>query len=474
MNRREFVTACVGGFATFAERTSASQAQIRSVRLRLRPERAAPVIPRDFLGLGYEISSVAQRGLLTANNQALVGFVRRLSPEGVIRIGGNTSDFATWSAKGEAVSAPKQSAINQAVIEDLGDFLRATGWKLIWGLNLGRGTPEMAAEEAAAVASAAGDAVLAFQIGNEPDLFARNGHRPADYDYPEFYNEFKRYLGAVRERVPGAPIAGPDAATRTDWVVSFARDEGGKAKLLTHHFYEEGPPQDPASTIENLLKPRGHFSKIIEQLRATSVAVKVPYRIVEINSCFGGGKAGVSDTFASALWGLDLMFELAAAGGTGLNMETGVNHLGWISKYTPIDIDEQGNTRARPLYYGMLAFALASRGRLVAVDSEASGINFRAYAVSGGGGRFWVTMINKDDSQGAEVTLESPRPLHSGEVIRLTAPTLDSTDSVSLGGSVVIGNGEWSPKERESLRVSGNSFKVQVAAGSAMIIELAG
>ncbi|HEY6293156.1 MAG TPA: glycosyl hydrolase family 79 C-terminal domain-containing protein [Terriglobia bacterium] len=473
MNRREFVTTCACGFATFARRTLGSQAQGRPVRLRLRPERTGPLIPPDFLGLGYETASVADRGLLAANNRGLIGFVRRLSSVGVIRVGGNTSDFAIWSAKGAAVSAPKQSVINQAVVGDLGGFLRATGWKLIWGLNLGRGTPEMAAEEAAALASAAGDALLAFQIGNEPDLFGRNGHRPSNYDYPEFYDEFKRYVGAVRGRLPGAPMAGPDAATRTDWVVSFARDEGSRSRLLTHHFYEEGPPQNPASTLQNLLKPRGQFSRVIEQLRATSLAVKVPYRIVETNSCFGGGKAGVSDTFASALWGLDLMFELAAAGGAGLNIETGVNHLGWISKYTPIDRDEQGNCVARPLYYGMLAFALASRGQLLAVDSEASGINFRAYAVSGEGGRVWVTMINKDESHGAEVTLESPRQLNSGELIRLTAPALDSKDEVSLGGSMVTSDGQWSPKERESLRASGNVCKLQVPAGSALVVELA-
>jgi hypothetical protein len=99
--------------------------------------------------LGYELSSVAKRGLLAANNRALIGFVRRLSYEGVVRIGGSTSDFATRSAKDEAVSAPKESVINRAAVEDLGGFLRATGWKLIWGLNLGTGTPEMAADEAA-------------------------------------------------------------------------------------------------------------------------------------------------------------------------------------------------------------------------------------------------------------------------------------------------------------------------------------
>jgi len=202
------------------------------------------------MGLGYEISSVSRPGLLSGDNHVLVRFVQRLGREGVIRIGGNTSDFATWSPKGEAISAPKQSVINQAVVEDLGRFLRSTGWKLIWGLNLGRGTPENAAEEAAAVASAAGDALLAFEIGNEPDLFARNGHRPANYGYPEFYNDFKRYLKVLRERVPNAPVAGPDVAGATDWVISFAHDQSRDTALLTQHYYAEGPPQNPASTIE--------------------------------------------------------------------------------------------------------------------------------------------------------------------------------------------------------------------------------
>jgi len=150
MNRRRFMTTCASGLGvSLAHRTLKSQAQWSSVRPRLRPERAGSVIPPDFLGLGYELSSVAKRGLLAANNRALIGFVRRLSYEGVVRIGGSTSDFATRSAKDEAVSAPKESVINRAAVEDLGGFLRATGWKLIWGLNLGTGTPEMAADEAA-------------------------------------------------------------------------------------------------------------------------------------------------------------------------------------------------------------------------------------------------------------------------------------------------------------------------------------
>jgi hypothetical protein len=44
----------------------------------------------------------------------------------------------------------------------------------------------------------------------------------------------------------------------------------------------------------------------------------------------------VSDTFAAALWVLDFMFTLALAGCAGVNMETGVDQLGFISYYSPM------------------------------------------------------------------------------------------------------------------------------------------
>ena len=63
-------------------------------------------IPADYMGLGFEISSVAVPGLLSASNHAYVKLVRDLGRQGVIRIGGNTSDFSRYDAHGTAVSAP--------------------------------------------------------------------------------------------------------------------------------------------------------------------------------------------------------------------------------------------------------------------------------------------------------------------------------------------------------------------------------
>ena len=135
----------------------------------------------------------------------------------------------------------------------------------------------------------------------------------------------------------------------------------------------------------------------------------MPYRICETNSCFGGGKPGVSDTFASALWGLDFLFTLAAADAGGANLETGVNQHGFISSYSPLGDDEQGHYSAKPLYYGMLAFAQASRGRRVEAQFDAGNLRVKAYAVLDEDRRLSVTLINKEASQDVEVIAAGPR-----------------------------------------------------------------
>ena len=333
----------------------------------------------------------------------MLPFIRTLGPRGVIRVGGNTSDYSIWSPNGQAAALPKATVTNRPSIRNLGTFLHATGWDLIWGLNLGHGTPESDADQAAEVAAAAGERLLSIEIGNEPDLFARIGHRPAGYGYPEFHADFRRFAAALHKRLPGAPLAGPDIAISPDWVTFLARDEGRNLRLLTAHYYATGPPENPAATIENLLKTDDGFMRMLGQLREASKSSGVPYRMVELNSCFGGGKPGLSDTFASALWGLDLMFALASTGGAGINWETGQNHLGAISSYSPIGDDERGNYSARPLYYALLAFAQAGIGQRVQVSCNAPGINLKSYGVRNTTGDVWLTIINKDLVSPADV-----------------------------------------------------------------------
>ncbi len=425
-------------------------------------------IPPDFIGLGYEISSVAA-GLLSANNLEYVRLVRTLSPRGVIRIGGNTSDYASFAPNGSAVSSPKETVITAANLQELGAFLDATGWSLIWGLNLGRGSAQEAVAEARAVAAAAKDKLLAFEIGNEPDLFG-HAHRSKSYSYDDYLREYKTYQAAIRRELPNAPFAGPDAANATDWVTRFASDEGADLKLLTHHYYRECA--GPASTLDKLLHPDPKLQPELEKLKAASAASHVPYRICETNSFCGGGKQEVSDTFGAALWALDFMFTLASASAAGVNMETGVNQLGWISWYSPIGDDEHGNYSAMPEYYGMLAFAQASQGRRLELSYEPMGANLTAYAVAPDTQHLCLTIVNKDASQSAGVSVTCPRKFARGSIVRLAGPSLESKQGVTLGGSKVDASGGWKASSNETAHYEGSDWQIRVPAASAAIVTL--
>ena len=478
MRRREFLyraAAVAGSAAVGGARTSRSaSAEAVRAKLVLDPTRAVAVIPPDFMGLGYEISSVARPGLLSRENATYVRLVRSLGAQGIVRIGGNTSDYSRYAATAPAVSSPETgppSVVNDAVLRDLGTFLEATGWKLIWGLNLGRGTKQEAIDEARAVLAATRPKLLAFEVGNEPDLFAhREIHRKQGYVYADFLLEYREFRDALWKELPGIPLAGPDAAVATAWVSDFARDEGKDIKLLTHHYYREG--QNPTSSIEKLLCPDPKLAPMLARLAAASKASGLPYRICETNSFSGGGKLGVSDAFAASLWVLSFLYTLASAGCAGVNLETGVNQLGFISSYSPIGDDEHGHYRAAPEYYGMLAFAQGGRGRMVACQLDAGGRNLEAYATRPSDHHMAVTLIYKESGPDAVVNVEGAGEFEKGSVLRLAGPSLDSQTGVRLGGTEVTPSGEWRGGQVDEVRVAGGKMTVRIPAASAAVMML--
>ena len=418
-------------------------------------------IAQDYMGLGYEISSVAVPGLLSAKNQAYVRLVRQLGGQGVIRVGGNTSDFSSYEANGQAKSLPKGTVTNEANLRELRSFLDATGWRLIWGLNLGSDQIGNAVEQARAVAGIMGDKLIALEIGNEPDLFPNQNHRPQGYDFALWLSDYRRYKAAIRAVLPRAAFAGPDLAGTVDWMEQFARQDSDIA-LLTAHHYITGQA-NPAATLETMLAPNLRYRAALARFQAAAKAAGKPWRMCETASFSGGGKDGVSNTFAAALWALDYLLELAAYGCAGVNMETGVNHLGWISHYSPIGDDLKGNYTAAPEYYGLQAFAQMPKGELLAVDCKAGGINLAAHATRRGN-QLCVAVINKDLKQDADVSLAAAgRMIRISDRMRLQAPSITEKSDISLRRDMA----------KDTVRMMESTLRFSVPAASAMLVWLA-
>jgi hypothetical protein len=424
-----------------------------STKLTLKLGKDGPVnIPANFTGLGYEMSSVATPGLLSDANRRYVELVRGLGVEGVLRVGGIVADYARYEANGTIMSERQNTVITRASLEQFAAFLRKIGWTAIWSVNFAQGSIEDAVAEAHAVVSVLGSRLLALEIGNEVENYAR-GQKPfrkSPYDYETYRKEYSEWRAAILKDVPEVRFAAPDTASSVEWVEQMAQDVKDDVQLLTTHYYRNGQKRGSA---EQLLLPDPRLKEVLARLRAASQRSGIPWRMCETNSFSGGGLPGVSDTFVGALWTLDFMLLLAEHGCAGVNIETGVNQLGFISSYSPVQDDEKGVNTAGVSYYGMLAFATAMSGcrEVLPVDLNAQGTNLTAYVLGAGGRPSSVVVVNRDSAQDATLSVAE---LGMGNVsaLRLAAPAADSKTSVTFGGAAVDANGRWTAKSQDHIR----------------------
>jgi hypothetical protein len=481
MDRRKFLAASLAAScAALAPPAGARDDGRARLRLTLRPDERGNSIAADFTGLSYETSQLSDPEFFSPANGALAGFHRHLGAAGVLRIGGNTSEYGVWSPNAALTRpvpaalgpdtghhAPPRRPITPLAIRNLRGFLELSGWKLIYGLNMGSESPETVADEAAYVARIIGDKLVAFQLCNEPDLFDRNGLRPANYGYRRFATEWQRYFRAVRKRAPRAPFAGPDTADNSEWLLRFANERKDDVVFLSQHYYAEGPPTDPSMTIGRLLRPSPRLDAACKAAAAARRDTGLRFRMAETNSCYQGGKPGVSDTFASALWAADLMYELAAAGAIGVNFHGG--GYGW---YTPVAGTRANGFAARPIYYGMLLFAVAGARRLVATEMDGTGAtdgSVSAYGLISDDDELKVVILNRSRDADVILTVSAPGA-KKASVLRLVAPRVDDATDVTFGGSVVGNYGGWAPTVAETPAVRNGALVLQMPKASGALV----
>ena len=479
--------------------------------LTLEEDLSAPRIPLTYVGLSYELAQLSDPAFFSASNGDLVAYFRLLSGQGVLRLGGNTSEFCWFRASASTpvprLHVPKNPgenwmphqlfAITPEAIDALAGFLKATGWRLIYGLNFGNSTPERAAEEAAYVARTIGDRLEFFQIGNEPDLYqkATNGTRPPGWGFDDYVKEWTGFADAVLAHVPGARFGGPDVAASSDWVVRFAEKVslpmGRRVVALTGHYYAEGPPNDPAVTIGRLLAPNAKIGADIRRIEAAAGPGGPRYRMTEGNSCYRGGKPGMSDAFASSLWAADYMLDLAAAGCAGVNLHGGSSafltaglgghtpgmevargpqqvHSGF---YSPIRSEPGIDARAMPIFYGMMFAGQLAGRRVVRTHYDLRGANATVYAARLERGLV-VAVVNKDESKAAELNVRVPANVAKASIWTLQGPRLDATEGVTLAGAEITPHARWSPREHSEVPIQGGKARVRVPSASAALLFL--
>lgn len=421
---------------------------------------AAARVDSRFAGLSYEKSKLAVP-MFTAANTPLIELFRLLGPS-VLRIGANQVDRATWKGPLDGFLP-----ITPAEIDALAEFLRATSWQVIYGVNLAQNTPENAADEAAYVAARLGPSLLAFEIGNEPDLFVRRGYRPEGWGYNDFLREWRTYRAAMTAASPGVAFSGPATAYDVRRITErFARDIDDLA-MLTHHYYRENRDV-PGASMDVLLRPDPNLLPEATRLANAATRARLPLgaRFDEANTFSRGGLSGVSNAFGSALWVNDFAFTCASAGMTGVSM-----HGGNRGSYTPIADVDGVVQEVRPEFYGLVLFSKAADGMpLEGVEDNDPRINLTAWGVARDDGGLNVVLLNKDERRAADVTVTTGIAARSFEPLWLTGTALDARTGQTIGGAPIAIDGSWQPQASAALTASEGRIVVRMPPASAVLL----
>jgi hypothetical protein len=479
INRRAFLTTAALSLA--ATRLHSQNRMGPQVTLKVSTEATGPHMPADFVGLSYEVQQLADPTFFAASNLGLIRQFQALAPRGVLRLGGNTSEFAWWKPTSnspepehpqlpsvEGWPKPQYYAVTPEAVRNLAAFLNATGWTCLYGIGMGTNTPQRAAEEAAFVAVTLGENLQYFQIGNEADFFGRHNMRdPNTWSAKTYLNEWLTLARAVTSRVSDAKFGMPDVGSDVAWLTEIADlwpsiQNPPRVTTLSHHYYFGGPATNPEVNIPNLLKP-ATMAKVQKTADAATAAAKkigVRVRMTEGNTCYRGGKPGVSDVFAAALWSADYSLLLASNNYSGINLHggTGKSVANSVGGFLPGDIllKEKGESHEliaahpHPFYtpiatfgsqYAMepVAYGLKFAGQFSGASFlhgdftsqlQAAGVNATAYAATLSDGQVAVIILNKDAEQNLQVTLDfGTGRKGTVQTNTLHAPALDSREA---------------------------------------------
>jgi hypothetical protein len=439
-------------------------------------------IPQDFVGISLEVSTGGQ-GLAVppANmqmgkpslpaaqyvyslgepgspNTAFFEFMRNLG-EGVLRLGGNSQDNTCWDAD----AAPHPDWCKAKLLPgDLKLFSLAaseSGWKLIVGINLKQDSAAWARREV--TEGIAQDIrpgqILGLEFGNEPDLFARDGSRPEPFTPGSDARDFLAYVKAFREDPASRSYAVIGPATCCMWrnpmdLGTFIDGVGpSNLKLVTVHDYSTTTCGNRTVTVAQLLSPElmSQFNRAAEGLVGEAHRRDLPIALAETNSASCGGMKGVSNAFASTVWGLDWLFSSAQDGFTNVNFHISFRTGG--SAYNPIDTvgwqdashQWHFENTAEPLYDAMYLFARNASGKHLLNARVKSDSNIKAFAVSTCSGcAVKVFVINKDLAAAGTVHVHLPGPMGEASLLLLQAPSLESlAPQVRYGGVQFDANG---------------------------------
>lgn len=465
----------------------------RAIRVGVGRRSVSRPIGKGFIGLSIEYpSSIPYSGRNPRRpNPLYIELVRGLNSgqRPVIRFGGDTADWTWWPARG----VPRPRGIRYTLTRRWLQVTRATARqlnaRLILGVNLEADRPRVAGTEARALLHGIGRRYIAgFELGNEPEVYGSLPWyttaakvpvpgRPASYGFAAYLRDYKRVSAALPRTVP---LVGP-ASGAPPWLTGLHHYlvANPRVRMATFHRYPLhrcfNPRNSPTyPTIANLLAPVASSGPAVSLEAAIAVAHArgIPFRSDELNSVSCGGARGVSDTFASSLWILDTLFNMARVGADGVNIHTFRS-----AAYAPFYFrfaHGRWSARVMPMYYGLLMFTRAAPpgARLARVAYRAPS-TLRVWATRSDG-RTALVAINDSRRHAVTIAARLAGAGSTATLQRLTAPRAGARTGVSLAGQNFArrwGNGQLSGQPHEPVLTSVRGrFVVRLGPASAILL----
>jgi hypothetical protein len=451
---------------------------------------ASTPIPRSFFGIGVEpseLESYAHAGGAVDRTLALLRSASRRSMQ--FRVGGYSADEAYW----QGASQPRPAGVFELGRKWV-RALAALSWRdrlrVSVAVNLAVHSPSMAAAFVRAVSRGLAPSALAgVAVGDEPDLYGREpwfeservastlASTPqgwtADYSPLSYQQDYLAYAQALTDAAPGVPLSGPEAASvATTWLQALVGLGPASPAALTVHRYPLScrPPNSPIyPRIPRLLAERSSAGLAAGLGGAIALAHQagLPLVVSEINSASCAGPPGVTDSFATALWAPDVLFELLRAGVGGVYWHLRAERLN-----SPFELRGRA-IEPLPELYGLALFTqmLGGQARLVAVQTTSPpGAPIKVWAVQAGR-QVRVLVINKGP-QSASVSMPRGAVIGAAHLERLSAPSAGATTGVTLGGRWIGTDGRWhGPRQLARVLPHAGTYRIRLRGYSAALLQ---
>jgi hypothetical protein len=404
----------------------------------------------------------------------------------IIRAGGITMDSMVFD------SSQKESVVRTE--NEKGGIYRTTvgpsfykhwdnfpeGTTFVSTLNFGNNSVTIARDLAAASYQLQRDKITYYELGNEPTNYPTSRWNASTKAYIAQWQAFTAEIDAAIENDSHGRWWASSATTdvtplkvRPSDLIPAGVNSTGQVGLYSIHSYAFAtcePPRAARATIPNILNHTDLVRYADEEIYPSAQAAMLSgaeWVVGEFNSIACSGKPNVSDTFAQALWTVDVELLYAVRNASSVHLHQGatlafqsdqqLNTPGddgtpGFSSYSllyPVDSSKRGEARVLPVFVSQLLVveALADGGRIAALKTP-GGLKeqeFSAYGVfhrqSEGEG---------DELKLAKLVILNMKPYYAGQeaapsrlsldigkhegatVKRMTAPFVDEKDAAKV------------------------------------------